>query len=798
MTTRTWVCLAAFAAIGSGCSNGSSCTVVDNADGTATITCEDGTTATVDNGMDGMAGTSCTVTDDGMGVKTISCDDGTMVTVTDGTGTGTPGTDGRNALITSPGLLMEVMEAGVDATTLHPYAVLRFTDVDGNPLDRQGTYTEGAVSASFTVAHLPTEMRIDGVVALSWVNYITATVTAAGGTDTAVQPQTDSMGTWTDVDAADGTYRYDFGATLPSDYPSTETHRIGIYATRTFDGVRYVANAEPTFRPDGMDVTVTRDVVTNAACNTCHSPLSAHGGSREDTQLCVTCHAAGYGDPESGESIDMQRMIHRIHRGENLPSVENGVPYQIVGYRGSVHDYSEVVFPQDVRNCATCHTGTDGDRWNTEPSRAACGSCHDDIWFEAGAPPQPWMRLHPGGDRPDDDRCTVCHEPTGGLSPIIDRHFTKFQLPIASDIVATINSSSLTTGRQLMVDFTVTVDGTGRDLSTSPLRTLTAVVAGPTTDYRLSTTYNMASTGSLVAVDAAAGHFTWTSPDTIDQMVTAAQANPFRDAPGITASGTWALGIQAALRNNGAASTTACTGTSTSTCPSVRPEGGRWGCVSGFCTAQYDYEAPNPVTYIAVTDTTPVPRREVVAMERCNACHQQLALHGGSRNNPELCVMCHNSTDDNADRLSGTAGTTAESTSISFANFVHAIHTGENGDRGDTQLFDFSEIRFPADRRACDRCHVDLGTAQDLEGMQSLYAVRTREVTLGTTNTIDATHLQGATASACTGCHDSEGAIAHAETMTTAMGAEGCTACHATGSAFGVDIVHARPEYDIR
>ncbi|NOZ01609.1 MAG: hypothetical protein GXP54_06940 [Deltaproteobacteria bacterium] len=83
--------------------DGASCTVKDNGDGTRTISCEDGTQATVasgkdgidgKNGADGKDGTSCTVKDNGDGTKTISCDDGTEVTVADGKdgkdGTGGP------------------------------------------------------------------------------------------------------------------------------------------------------------------------------------------------------------------------------------------------------------------------------------------------------------------------------------------------------------------------------------------------------------------------------------------------------------------------------------------------------------------------------------------------------------------------------------------------------------------------------------------------------------------------------------------------------------------------------------
>jgi 5'-nucleotidase / UDP-sugar diphosphatase len=68
--------------------DGSSCTVLDNGDDTVTISCEDGTMATVADGMDGpdgMPGGSCSVTDNGDGTATITCEDGTSVTVGEST-----------------------------------------------------------------------------------------------------------------------------------------------------------------------------------------------------------------------------------------------------------------------------------------------------------------------------------------------------------------------------------------------------------------------------------------------------------------------------------------------------------------------------------------------------------------------------------------------------------------------------------------------------------------------------------------------------------------------------------------
>lgn len=741
-----------------GCGNGSACTVVENPDGSATISCDDGTEATVRGGMDGA---SCTVMDDGMGTRTIECDDGTVVTVADGEDgmDGQPGDDGRDAIVTGAGLRLEVQEQGVEPTEGRPFVVLRLTDADGRPLDREGRFSEGAVSVRFTVAHLSIESRVDGDVVLPYASYLTRTVTSARGPEMAEQPRTDSDGTWTEIDAADGVYRYDFGATLPSDYDASETHTIGIYATRSVDGVRYVANATPTFRPDGMDVTVTREIVSTEACNGCHSPLSAHGGSREDVRLCVTCHGAGFADPETGHTIDFRELIHRLHRGASLPSVEAGVPYGIVGHADRTHDYSEVRFPRDIRGCETCHQGPDGDRWKTVPSRAACGSCHDDIWFGAGDPPEPWMRLHPGGDRPNDDRCTVCHEPTGGLAPITEAHYTRLQRPDALSVDFTIDGLSIGGSGRPVIDFTVTVDGVGRDIQASPLPRFSFTVAGPTTDYAFFETYSPSSDGTLSPLDAAMGRFRFELADTVTEIAA---------AHGVAAEGTWAIGVEGYARS---------------------PSGER-------------YSGPNAIDYLAITDPSPVPRRRVVEVARCNSCHEELRMHGGPRRDPMYCVMCHNPNTDTIGRMPLPApGDTATTTSVSFARMIHRIHTGHDGE-SDYTVYSFSgspvtfdELHFPADRRVCERCHVD-EESHDLPLGADVLPARTRRV--DASGAVIATFFLPPTTSACVGCHDAPADFAHAETMTAAMGAEACAACHAAGSAFGVDVVHARPEYALR
>lgn len=805
-----------------GCSEGSSCTILPNDDGTSTLSCSDGTRVILRNGTDGMNGSGCTVADGpGAGERTITCEDGTMVVVRDGMNgrDGDAGTPGRNALLTGPGLDLELRETGIDMDR-HPYAVVRFTDRDGRPLDRDGLYTEGAVSASFTAAFLDTQTRVDGDVILPWQSYIVRSVTSADGLSMADQAGADMGGVWTEVDAEDGTYRYTFATTLPDTYDRTQPHRIGTYATRTFDGVRFVRNAVSTFRPDGMPLSastlpdgrpISRDIGTTDACSTCHAPLNAHGGLMEDVQLCVTCHVPGTADPETDTSLDFESLVHRVHRGHELPSVEAGIPYRVVGFGGREHDFSENHFSQDIRHCDTCHTGPDAALPTLQPSRAACGSCHDDIWYEAGDPPA-WMRLHPGGDRPDDTRCTVCHEASGGLSGIEDTHWVKDELPIAAIPEVVVDAVSLTGTRNIQIDFTVEVNGAPRNILTTPLTSLSAVVAGPTTDYLFNTSFTLtsASAGTLTARDAAMGQFRWVSTATVDAIAASATADVLRGVPGvtITPTGTWAIGMQATVRVNDTAnaSTTACTGTSTATCTAPAPAGASWQCVSSFCTPAYTYPSWNPVAYLALTDATPVPRREVVAIDRCNGCHDRLEIHGGGRNDPEYCVMCHNSTFDTADRMPIPSGTTARTMSVSMATFIHRIHTGADGASPATYWgprpaspinaggnpTDFSHVEFPADRRECQVCHV---AALDLTTMLDLRPTRTRS--LSDARTTVETFWRGATAAACLGCHDDDATAAHAAAMTTPEG-ESCAVCHEAGAEFGIDTVHSRPEYDLR
>ncbi|MBT8049288.1 MAG: OmcA/MtrC family decaheme c-type cytochrome, partial [Xanthomonadales bacterium] len=161
-----------------------------------------------------------------------------------------------------------------------------------------------------------------------------------------------------------------------------------------------------------------RMIVDDATCENCHSNLSLHGENRHDANgYCQTCHMPGATDEEvrlegENESIHFKYMIHKLHMGAEL---ENG--YVVYGYRSSVHDYSHVEFPGDLRNCESCHVD---DSYNlpipagalpthspstplTEmmPATSACLSCHDSFNAAAHADANTSSNLG--------ESCGVCH-----------------------------------------------------------------------------------------------------------------------------------------------------------------------------------------------------------------------------------------------------------------------------------------------------------------------------------------------------------------------------------------------------
>src|SRR4051794_34289390 len=288
--------------------------------------------------------------------------------------------DPKGVAFVRPGLTIKITSAAIaqDGTITVNYSL---TDPKGLPLDRTGVTTPGSISTTFIAAYIPAGQT-------QYVDYVTRTQTGAVS-GTVTQAAGENTGVF--ATAGDG-YKYTFTTKAPAGFSTAATHTIGIYGSRNlteFDlGTNY-ASATFNFVPNPSAVSVTHDVIRTQSCNRCHDQLSFHGGSRRGVELCVLCHTPQTSDPDTGNTVDLPVMVHKIHMGEQLPSVQAGKPYQIIGFQGGVNDYSTVVHPADPRRCEVCHaqnTGaTQAGNYLTKPTRVACGSCHDDVNFSSGA-----------------------------------------------------------------------------------------------------------------------------------------------------------------------------------------------------------------------------------------------------------------------------------------------------------------------------------------------------------------------------------------------------------------------------
>jgi OmcA/MtrC family decaheme c-type cytochrome len=428
-----------------------------------------------------------------------------------------------------------------------------------------------------------------------------------------------------------------------------------------------------------------------------------------------------------------------------------------------------VNLPSDPRRCSFCHESNTGaaqaDAWLKNPTRAACGSCHDDINFATG------QNHIKGVNLPEvsDSQCAQCHIPQGETefdASIKGAHTVPVESAANPGLVFKIlKVENGGAGQKPVVTFTMK-DFQGNGVTTSDLTggRLSLVMAGPTADYGYTSFGSDVTTPGYVSENA----------------LTAAKCSPdgtctytFTHAVPAKATGTFSIGM----------------------------EGRRVFTILPNTTQQQtvNYGANNVVANFSVDGTPVQPRRAVVNINNCNGCHSSLSLHGGNRNQIEQCVLCHNpSQNDAANRANAQvpADKTQPPQSVNFALMIHKIHTGETmGSAGLNYTIvgnggshnDFSDVRYPAmgptgavaDTAKCYMCHVN-GSEANLP--------------IGKNNVVDPQGLLNpspATTSACTACHFTKSAMAHAVSQTDPKFGESCDVCHAAGTDFDVIKEHA-------
>jgi OmcA/MtrC family decaheme c-type cytochrome len=435
-----------------------------------------------------------------------------------------------------------------------------------------------------------------------------------------------TAGKWVEGSQQNGLYTYTFAQSLKgiSDIPYDPSlvHRVGLeIRLRPAGTTDYITsnNATFTFIPaSGGPVPSGREIVDNDTCNACHDELEFHGGARFDLQYCAMCHESYSFDAQTGNTIDLKVMIHKIHRGQ-LPTG----PYGIFGYNNVLYDYTDVRYPQDQRNCTTCHTETDtntpqASNWRLTVNSDTCGSCHDNVNFATG--------VNHGGVAATDDTCTSCHGPNSNLGlSTAQRHYDPLLLAgdkFRYEVLSVVNSAP---GQKPTVTIRVT-DPTNNDAPydiKAPGGPFQIGNASLRVDVAYSTRPDFTNTGS--------GSATATSGTPAQPISIDFKANGVAD-PAIPGAfkATATVAIPAAATGSGSAM------------------------LEGRPNVYLDVDLDGDVELTAVpvvstgktfaiTDPAPVPYRKVVDIQKCNDCHKRLSIHGESRTgNAELCAACHN------------------------------------------------------------------------------------------------------------------------------------------------------------
>ncbi len=662
-----------------------------------------------------------------------------------------------------------------DVTVVNGHPVVDFTLVD-----QDGYAFSNLPQASFTLAKL--NPGTDGDTA-SWQSYInrmeTPTAGSWPGTDPRIQATAESSGAGTLENNGDGTYRYTFAANLTSiaeplavTYDPDLTHRVGMQVGGEFRGASLPAtNAVYTFQPSTGATSeqgiADLNVVSQENCAGCHGDhLAVHGGARVAVEYCVTCHNPGTIDAQSGESLDFAVMIHRIHTGAALPSVQTGADYIIWGYRDSPHDYSDIHLPQDPRNCLSCHdpqnpATPEASRVASHPTIEACGSCHDDIDFVAGV----------GHQATNNTECTICHRDGSVAGSVLQSHAIPAQVAAQNFEFNILGIDNTGPNETPTVTFAITnpqAADAPYDIKTDPHfgagAGLTFRLGWNTQDYVHGPAAGLSISGALANA---------TPNDDGSFSMTAAAPIP------ATASGSGTIAME-----------------------------GRAVHANGF-----QIPVTGVVDFFPISDSEAQPRRQIVETEKCTTCHGKhdaLAFHGGQRTDEvQLCAVCHNNNttdiarragDTMAGGVSNIDGLSEQSVDLKY--MIHGIHGADIRDKpyvaygfGNTP-HDYSNIHYPRPSSDCLACHTE-----DSYQLPLPEAVRGTSITTAGSPAVPEAHLKiSAVTAACASCHTSDLAQAHmslnggsfgvTQEILDSSAAETCSICHGPGQTAAVDRVH--------
>lgn len=546
------------------------------------------------------------------------------------------------------------------------------------------------------------------------------------------------------------------------------------------------------------NLTPAHKVVERASCNECHQNFAQHGGNRVEPNYCVMCHNPGSSDFETGNPIDFKLMVHKFHMGKRL--TQDYAVRSAVARKNTAGLISGVLYPQDQRNCVKCHDGSStathktaqGDNWKSKPSKNACLACHDDYktvgsaWQVAHAPYA--QRFIPSLANPDgtaDVVCQSCHNDAGGgIAKTIAKAHEIPEWVMSANYKLNLWNISKNPNNSLTVEYSVSNPNTSADYDlqdaalAARFTSLSLLFGWNTTDYANDGGNLRGQPFSLRA-----------ATDASVQRV--GSSNRFRltsNVLPVAANGTVAVAFQGRINESG-----------------------------------LRVPVQNEIKYFAVSGNT-VERRQIVSAEKCNACHGRfigytnltsfipgLGAHGASRNDPQVCVICHNGNNPLNGTIVSGGVVTQYAESADFKRMIHKMHAEQEGNYPvwpkTARTTRLGSVIYDG-LKNCAACHVDDSYKQDKSvlGTSVTYAVDTSidSANAAVTDTDASDNLVNSPkASVCSSCHTSANAKAHmtneggAAFGTVTQGAlaaggvfESCDGCHATGAMRPVDSAH--------
>ncbi|HRC55627.1 MAG TPA: OmcA/MtrC family decaheme c-type cytochrome [Kofleriaceae bacterium] len=699
------------------------------------------------------------------------------------------------AISPSTGVNMAVRPGSVTTTAGQPIS-LRFTlkDDRGFPLDIAGVYSANTpIQPRFGIGYF-TKNATTNVVSPLVVYTKSVSSSAPAGLPTMLNPLGSAAGNGRLVEngLGAGDYTYTFPSTSTPNGPvavtydptkMTETHVIWIQTTRQTDLVFpsnantfHAGNLPHYYVPSGAGAPLVREVVAQAKCDNCHAKFKAettssanfHGGGRVAAGMCNVCHNPGR---TTNLLADSASFVHRIHNGS------------MVATANLFHGIA-ATYPQDVRNCDTCHGGAaQGNQALTNPSKLACNGCHDYVSYTdsaaavcgingnlaRGPDGKPLPCNHVAGPQPDAG-CPTCHGPSGAFAT------TRYHKPVVSPDA---NNGWLVPGgnNNTHASF-VAASGyvpAGAQVITYDLKTVEAVadtggIKRPQMTFKLKNNgvdvvFQTYAPGATPPVTELMPNFVG-SPSVYFAFAVPQDGNLTPTDFNATVSGYIKKIWDGTATGSGAGTITGpdATGYYTVRLTGVRvPDNALM--LTGGLGYTYSLSSAPPLVQTNVPEypwvpnvpadgkaqgglSVPAPnvwkvatgytgRRPIVDNGKCKSCHATLGVapnfHSGQRNDGPTCSFCHN------------PNRTSSGWSAGSKYFIHAVHAG----RKRTVPFTwhaaaagegYNEIEFPGTLNTCTTCHLP-GT-YDFTNSGNLAAVSKMPLTTVATGRYNSDPLQ--------------------------------------------------------